>query len=165
MINSQTIQVDNSTDGSTISSYSPLSLTLCTSGFTPLNKIWKIECDFGNDLQSTEELIPLLDQPTGTFILDESGDPRNKLLTTSYFFDDTAQKIYNIKIQFYEIGISTPEEVNFTISLTLPSLETILGDSTNFNLVGSRMFGVTDRLLYMFESQSPNYLLPVLLEF
>lgn len=163
MINQQTIILNNSTNGSVISKTSPFTMVLSTSAFTPSYKIWKITYDFGNgDIQ--EKTLSLTPNSTNSLlpIQSEPGDPRNYPVTTNYYFDDSSTKTYSINVKFYEIGQTLPEEVTFSLDLYLPTLESIFGLYENIKLLGSRSSGLDNQLIYLFESQNPNYLIPVL---
>ena len=156
------INITNIINGSIIEAISPLTVTLNTSEFQSTDKIWKIVYDFGNTRSQTVEFSPKLTNDFDTFIPDEPGDPRNVLVTTQYFFDDAPTKSYNITVQFYKIGITAPEIVSFTLSLKLPNMLDMFESVDSLKLVGSRMFGLDNRILYLFESQNTHYLLPVL---
>ena len=165
MINQQIIDINNTSNGVTFSNFSPFTMVLSTSGYTSLNKIWKIAYDFGNGDTQTVELKPTTETSTNLPIPSEPGDPRNSTVKSYYFFDDNSYKTYNLTIKFYTIGAETPETLNFSLYLRVPTIAEVLGLSTDIKVVGSRMFGLDNQLLYFLESQNPNYLLPVLMKF
>lgn len=166
MINRQIVSIDNSTNGSTIERFSPFTMVLSTSAYTSPNKIWKISYDFG-DGHIEEKIITLEPNSYNSYlpIPSEPGDPRNRTVENHYYFDDVTEKNFLVKVLFHIIGTDIAEEVSFTLNLNLPKIEDIFESSDTIKLVGSRMFGLENQLVYIFESQNPNYLIPVLARF
>ena len=166
MINKQIISIDNSTNGSTIEGFSPFTMVLSTSAYTSTNKIWKVSYDFG-DGYIDEKILTLnpVSYNSALSIPSEPGDPRNQTVEHLYYFDDSTKKSFLITVFFYVIGTDIVEQVSFTISLTLPKIEDIFESADTIKLVGSRMFGLENQLVYLFESQHPNYLIPMLARF
>jgi Concanavalin A-like lectin/glucanases superfamily len=159
MSNSQTVYL-NSTTSQTITGFSPFTLTINPSGIPLPGKIYKITYDFGD----------------GTFIerdltTDNQNFFSNKFETYVYNLTSNLQQYYNIQINAYQFNSSYYQNYNINLSLRTPPLESIclatssVSAAAYFNelhLVGSRMFGTEDEILYMFESINPSYLLPVL---
>ena len=166
MINKQIVLVDNSTDGSNIQGFSPYNIVLSTAGYTSTNKIWKIVYDFGDGYSEEHKLTlkPNSYNPSLP-ISSEPGDPRNVNAEHLYYFDDFPTKNFTINIYFYTVGNSAPEKISFSVTITLPKIDDIFGSADTIKLVGSRMFGLENQLIYLFESQSPNYLIPGLARF
>lgn len=166
MMNRQIILVDNSINGSTVEGFSPFTMVLSTSAYTSTNKIWKIGYDFGDGYidERILNLNPNSYNPNLP-IPSEPGDPRNQMVEHLYYFDDDNKKSFSITMFFYCIGTNIVEQVSFTLTLTLPKIEDIFESADTIKLVGSRMFGLENQLIYLFESQSPNYLIPVLARF
>lgn len=166
MINKQSIYVNNLTNGTTVETFSPCTLVINTGGYVSSDKIWKIVYSFG-DGNSSEKILSLNPNSYDPSlpIPIEPGDPRNFSVENTYYFDDVVSKDFLITINFYTIGNSSPETVSFTLRLTLPKIENIFESADTIKLVGSRMFGLENQLVYLFESQSPNYLIPVLARF
>lgn len=164
-MNNQTIYVDSTTNGKKFYSISPTTITLNTSAFNGLGKLWKIVYNFGNNEVKTQNFTINAPYLSSLPIPDESGDPRNYPVHSNYYFDDSFTKTYTIKIDFYSIGIDIPETVSFDLMLRLPNIDEIFSTESELKLVGTRMFGTDNKILYIFESQSPNYLLPVIMKF
>jgi len=166
MINRQFIDVNNLTNGTTIETFSPCTLVINAGGYVSPDKIWKIVYSFG-DGNSSEKILsmnPNSYNPSSP-IPTEPGDPRNFSVENTYYFDDAVSKDFLITINFYTIGNSLPEIVSIILRLTLPKIDNIFEAADTIKLVGSRMFGLENQLVYVFESQRPNYLIPVLARF
>ena len=166
MINRQVISIDNSTNGSTVEGFSPFMMVLSPSAYASTNKIWKVSYDFGDGY--TDEKTLTLNPNSYDIQLpipSEPGDPRNQTVEHLYFFDDSTKKSFLVTTFFYGIGTNIIEQVSFTLTLTLPKIEDIFESADTIKLVGSRMFGLENQLIYLFESQNPNYLIPVMAHF
>ena len=149
-----------------VEGFSPFTMVLSTSAYTSINKIWKIGYDFG-DGHTDEKILtinPNSYDPTLS-IPEEPGDPRNQIVEHLYYFDDSTKKSFLVTASFYTIGVNIAEQVSFTMNLTLPKMEDVFNSADTIKLVGSRMFGLENQLIYLFESQNPNYLIPVLARF
>lgn len=93
------------------------------------------------------------------------GDPRNYLF--SYVFNSSAgsNKIHQVSSLIYVKGSPLPIIHSFNISLSSP--QTLYGSNSagffeDITLVKHYMFGPNNDIVYFLESKSPNYLLPVL---
>lgn len=167
MINEKLIDVNNATYGETINMVSPVTLYFSTSGYIPTRKIWKIVYNFGDGNQKVQMLqnSTFFENLTALPYQDEPGDPRNYIVNNHYYFEDGESKKYNITIEFHRIGIELPQILKFYLNLRLPVFNSDDMPFKDFKLVGTRMFGLDNRMIYVFESQKQNYLLPVLLDF
>lgn len=166
MINRQYISIDNASEGSVIETFSPFTMVLSTSAYVPTGKIWKISYDFGDGNQ-TDRVLSLNPNSTDVNlpIPQEPGDPRNFLVENQYYIDTVKTNDFLVNVYFYIIGANTPEKLSFTIRLNLPDISDIFESYNTIKLVGSRMFGLDNQLIYLFESQVPNYLIPVRAKF
>lgn len=154
------------TSGSySLSGVAPFTLVLEPSGFIRTTKIYKIEYVYDDEIyiqtlfpsNSTDYLNQNLSIP------EEPGDPRNYKQTKTFFINKPYQD-YNINIKVYQFDISEPSVVTLKLNLSAPSLENISGSDGYFkeiHLKTTRMYGINNELIYIFESESPNYLLPV----
>ena len=122
MINKKIIDIDNATYGDTINLVSPVTLYFSVSGYIPTKKVWKIIYDFGNGNQKTQLLqnSTYFENLTSLPYQDEPGDPRNYIVDNHYYFEDGENKIYNVSIEFYRIGIELPQILKFDLNLRLP---------------------------------------------
>ena len=163
MINKQVISIDNLTNGTTVETFSPFTMVLSTSAYVSTNKIWKVVYNFG-DGNYTEKVLTLNPNSYDPYLPlnTEPGDPRNVPVEHTYYFDDSPTKNFSVSVNFYRLGFSSPENVSFTLSLTLPKIADVFASTDTIKLVGSRIFGLENQLIYLFESQNPNYLIPVL---
>jgi len=145
---------------------SPSRLALKSDGYSTIGKLWKIVYDFGNgDIQTV--LFKPIETGTGDELIpSEPGDPRNTIVYSTYYHEDLndVEKTYKIKVYFYSIGINEPEILEFNLLLTLPIMRDVY-PVDDFKLVGSRMFGLDNQLIYLFESQAQKRLFPVLMKF
>lgn len=160
---SQSVELINPTTIN-IEGTAPFTLTIMPSTISGLNKIRKIEYLYGDGTSEEQVLFPAnsanyigLPYPL------EPGDPRNynKIKT---FYVDSNNVTYTTTINVYQIAVSSPSTYTINISLSAPYLENISGANGYFedvHLRSTRMYGVDNRILYVFESSNPNYLLPV----
>lgn len=165
MVNNKQINLNNFTSGQVLDTYCPLTLTLTTSAYYTSKQIWRISYDFGDGYVESVDYKPILDF-SSTLPYTDTGDCRNYPVTHTINFDNEYSKIYNLNVKVYTVGDPAPYDINFTINTRLPELSEIFSSPNydNIKLVGSRMFGLDNRLLYWFESQSPAHLFPVLID-
>jgi hypothetical protein len=137
-----------------ISGYSPFILTIDPLNIITTDSPYKISYDFGDGIYFDQSL-PLV------FINSNSQ-------THLYSLSTVGNKNYNVKVNIYTFG-SSPVEYNINLLLLNSPIETtytgsssISGYFNEVHLVGSRMFGPNNDILYMFESITPNYILPVM---
>jgi len=152
----------------TINILVPCSVTIDPSPIQSSNKIIRIIYDFGDGTIINQSLIPSYIQSTDPSLPypNEPGDPRNFKQKHDYSLFTQYKKVITINVFVYENDIDVPVVYTIVLNLSVPSLEHI--DKTSgisyfdeIHLVGSRMFGTTNNLIYFFESINPNYLLPV----
>ena len=158
MNNTGTVSL-STTIAQNISGYSPFSLIIDPSVLTTDNVLYKLSYDFGDGTY--------LDQLLTLETLENN--PKSFLQTHLYSLSTVGQETYNIKVNAYQFGeIST--EYDISLLVLNPPIETtttvssgISGFFDEVHLVGSRMFGPNNDILYMFESVAPNYILPVMI--
>jgi hypothetical protein len=154
MNNSQTVYLNSFSP--LITGTSPYTLTLIPSGVSLSSKVYKITYDFGD----------------GNIIHDVLSPDNNPLKNTStnvYYLTGEFTKAFNVKTYIYKLGTSSYDSYSFSLDLSVPKLEGIdtLSQTlcsnyfSELHLVGSRMFGPNNDILYIFESITPNYLIPV----
>jgi hypothetical protein len=160
----ETIYLTNP-DTFSLSGISPFTLVIEPSGISPSSKIYKIEYYYDDEI-ATQTLFPSnssnyinLNLP----IPEEPGDPRNYKQIKKIYIDQPYQTLV-ITIKTYQFTSFQPSTYTINLSLSAPSLEDITGLNGYFkeiHLKNTRMFGINNELIYIFESESPNYLLPV----
>lgn len=154
MNNSQTVNL--SSFSPRITGISPFTLSIFPSGISTQSKVYKITYDFGDGT--------IVDD-----ILSYDNDPLNNIKTNVYYLTANLNKSFDVKTYVYQLGTSLSYNYNFSLDLIVPSLEAIDSISqtlcSNYfeevHLVGSRMFGPNNDILYIFESTNPNYIIPV----
>jgi hypothetical protein len=112
----------------------------------------------GKDL--TIDKIPSIAYPMAP------GDPRNIIF--SHLFENLSGNnlIHNIEIATYELN--NPNISTYNIQLNLSSQQFLMGPLSagffkDIHLIKHRMFGPNNDIIYFFESEQPNYILPVLI--
>ncbi len=124
----------------------PYTLTFDPKNAIPTSTLYKIIYDFGD----------------GTVVTDNGTLQKNN----SLYFKPQTHTYYEARnfigsISFYQIGNPTPTVFPLSIDLVSPKME---GSSGGFfdelHLLGTRMFGPSNDILYMFESINPNYVIP-----
>jgi hypothetical protein len=162
---SNTIQ-PNVTINTSLTGYCPFSLVINPSSISTLTKIRKIVYDFGD---SKMEIKNFTYQLTSTNTLNypfsaEPGDPRNFQVEHTYELLDSTKKVFNLNVSVYSFGVSQPELFSYDIELSTPKLDNSPFSYFNkFKLKDARMFGVSNDILYLFESEDPNYIIPVII--
>ena len=143
-----------------ITGLSPFTLTINPSSISIPNKVYKIGYDFGDGTLIDNIINPDNDQ-----------DFLKTTQTHVYYLTGDTQKTFNINVHAYQFNTSLYNDYTISLNLKTPPLEkktTNLSALSSFayfdelHLVGSRMFGTENEVLYMFESINPNYILPVL---
>jgi hypothetical protein len=143
-----------------ITGLSPFTLTINPSGISTSNKVYKIAYNFGDGTLIDRVVNPDNDQD---FLKTEE--------TYVYYLTGNIQKTFNINVHAYQFNTSLYNDYTISLNLKTPPLEkktTSLSALSSFayfdelHLVGSRMFGTNNEVLYMFESINPNYVLPVM---
>ena len=143
----------------------PFTLYLNPSAFSNTSKIYKIDYDFGDgniDSQTyfySDESNSSLNHPN------DIGDPRNYIKANTYFLDDNVAKNITITVAIHAIGSIIPSYYYLKLALTPPNLDgEIDGYFKNIHLISTKMFGPDDKILYTFESDEPNYILPAVVK-
>jgi hypothetical protein len=150
-----------------ITSYAPFNLILDPSTLEASGKIYKIEYDFGNGNVHTQNFyyantsVDTMALPHNT----EPGDPRNFNIDETFYIDKPEQKYIPVEVRIYSIGLKNYERYYVNLFLNPPELD---GELNNYfkdlHLISTRMFDTDDKVFYIFESQSPNYILPSLVK-
>jgi len=143
-----------------VNGFAPFTLTIIPSSVPLTNKIYKIEYNFGDGSIESQLLNPDSDQENPAFV----AKTHFYILTSSYVQD------FQITADFYQFNKSSYDRFNFVLSLSAPSLESLNPASFSsssyyfkeLHLIGSRMFGPENEILYMFEGIDPDCFLPVL---
>jgi hypothetical protein len=166
MINDKTIYIDNTSNGITIKDIVPLNLFISTSGVDTIGKLWKIEYDFGNGKSHTQILKSDNNTTENLKFLQEPSDPRNFIVNSYYGYEDDSNFQYDLKINFYTINSEIPQTINVRLELELPKYNTNDIPISGLNLVGMRMFGIDNKIIYIFESgELEPVLIPILMDF
>lgn len=122
-------------------------------------KIYKISYDFGDGTVINDLLTP-------------DSDPVQNGKIHNYYLNNVTSKTFNVKVNLYSTAASTPYSFTWGLNLTAPLIEndifnqiatpSLSGYFQEIHLIGTRMFGSNDNILYMFETVNPNYVVPVL---
>jgi hypothetical protein len=140
--------------------YAPVDVTFDPSYIKTDGKIYKIEYSLDGQL-ITQNFFPSNSSSEVLPISSEIGDPRNYKQTFRYTLDDELQKTILNYIKVYEYGNKNSRQILYTINLTAPPLEGRFGLFDEIHLIGNKLFDFDDKVLYMFESYNPQYVLPV----
>ena len=107
-----------------------------------------------------------------TLSTDLSGDPLYINQNHTYYLSNTFSSSVSAIVSYYQMGIATPSVYTISLNLTTPPMESSIYNQTTatslsgyfqeMHLVGTRMFGPNNDILYMFESINPNYVIPAL---
>lgn len=159
----KTINLTTSLHNITISDYAPLSLTINPSSLIVSKKIYKIEYIFDDEIKTQNLFYKSTTTETLPFP-SEKGDPRNYKCNKTFYITSTAtSQVFGISANVYQFGVTNPTKIQFKLNLNAPIM-----DGTNANaffdsvqLLYTRMFGVNNDILYVFESVNPNYYIPV----
>jgi hypothetical protein len=145
----------------------PIELTFNPSKMNSYNKIYKIEYGFKEGTQTQT----LYYSPTSLDTLNlpfsaEPGDPRNYPKSSTYTLTDEFYQTFYTVIKYYTFDkiTSDPNEVLYTINLKSPSLDGQFGLFDEVHLVYNKMFDFDNKVLYVFESYNPQYLLPSIIK-
>lgn len=161
-INTKHVDVRNN-NTLTIIAYSPCTIMFSTSSFGIGNKYWNIEYNFNDDTNASETTIVddsiYGDDHIFLPIYDEPGDPRNSVVYHTYNIGTSSSRIYNTVLNFYEFLNPVPISIKINIMLHLPTVNEVLD---GLDLVDSKIIGSNDELLCVFESKTPQYLIPVI---
>jgi hypothetical protein len=159
----KTINLTTSLHNTITSFYAPLSLTINPSSLIVSKKIYKIEYIFDDEIKTQTLFYKKTTTETLPFP-SEIGDPRNYKCNKTFYITSTAtSQIFGVSANVYQLGVTNPTKIEFKLNLNAPIM-----DGTNANaffdsvqLLYTRMFGVNNDVLYVFESVNPNYYIPV----
>lgn len=138
-----------------ISGFSPFTVKIYPNGISSTSKIYKITYDFGDGNVFDDLLTP-------------DSNPVLKTTTHTYYLTGNLKQEYSVKTYVYYFAGSY-DLYEFSLNLNTPTLEGIntLAQTLCSNyfdevhLVGSRMVGPDNDVLYIFESINPKYIIPV----
>lgn len=153
-----------------IDSYGPITLTFNPSALNLPKKINRIVYNFDDGSPSiTNSFYYSLTSPETShypYPL-EPGDPRNYKVTKTFATNKFFQKTFNVYADVFQVGIYDPARVLYIINVKAPEMDGQNADSSVFleemHLISTRMFGVNDDILYVFETKNPNYIVPLVL--
>lgn len=148
---------------SPLTGISPFTLTINPSGIEETfigysdKKTYKIVYDFGDGTVETQ--YAGLEQ--------DSEEVSSHIKTHTYYIKDTSKTNFRVAVSFYQINREDPIEYTCNLNLSIPSLEATSSVNGNnmfdsVHLVGTRMFGVDNNILYLFQGTNPDYLLPAI---
>jgi hypothetical protein len=147
-----------STNFISLSGVSPFELTIDPKNIDVPNKIRRIEYDFDDGTIITQSLFG--PEVVGST---ETNDPRNFSKTNFYNLVDEYRKTFTVKTKVYQLGFESPTIFTISLNLTVPTLEGLDGGYfEKLHLISTRMFGPNNDMVYVFESENPYYILPVL---
>lgn len=143
-----------------VNGFAPFTLTIIPSSIPLTNKVYKIVYNYGDGSVENQILKPDSPEENPSFVT----KTHNYILTSSFVKD------FQITADFYQFNKTSFERYNFVLSLSSPSLESLnpddFADSSYYfkelHLIGSRMFGPENELLYMFEGIDPDCFVPLL---
>ena len=158
----RTINLSTNLNNTFVTDYAPLSLTIDPGYLIVSKKIYKINYIF-EDETITKNLYYSNEVDESLPIQTEVGDPRNyKINKKLHLSKSDIQQRKKIIVEIYQIGVSTPTIIILYVDLIAPTLDgSNNGFFDNVNLLYSRMFGVNNDILYVFESKNPNYYIPI----
>jgi hypothetical protein len=150
-----------------IQTYAPFTLVLNPSALSLDSKIHRIEYYFGDGTQKIQNFYftltsaETLTRPYSS----EPGDPRNFNQEKTYFLEKPENKLFVIEVRVYEFGSLDYKRYFVNLDLRPPILD---GQSSeyfkNVHLISTKMFGPDNKIFYVFESNSPTYILPALIK-
>lgn len=150
-----------------IQTYAPFTLVLNPSALSLDGKIHRIEYYFGDgktkiqSLYYTSSSLDSLNLPFSA----EAGDPRNFQQSNTFFLEENENKLISVEVRIYEFGSLDYKQYFVNLDLRPPILD---GQSSeyfkNLHLISTKMFGPDNKIFYVFESSSPNYILPALIK-
>jgi len=160
----RTIDLKTTTHNTIVSDYAPLSLTINPSALSVSKKIYKIDYIFDDETKtqklfyksSTTDILPI---PL------EIGDPRNYKINKTFYITSTASsQTYGVSVYVYQIGVTTPTKIEFKLNLSKPKMDGSVSGTVfdSVELLYTRIFGVNNDILYVFETKNPCYYLPVI---
>lgn len=175
----KTINLIDSNKTTRISDYAPLLLKVDPFNIRPnleqseesgqfqlSSKVYKIVYDWGDGKIETQKIFPseYTDNPVVVYpSTKEKGDPRNFPKQHLYTVLNENRKSFFIKIDVYLFGELKPLSYRFEVIVEAPRLDgTLTGFFKNFHLIYTKMFGVDNKILYVFEGKNPSWIFPVI---
>lgn len=161
---SKDILLKQSLSGTIINSYAPFTLSINPSAIDGITKkVYKIDYIFSNeDVVYQTWFYKVSEQNTLPYRYD-MGDPRNFSQQHTFYLPNILKKEYEITCRVHQIGISNPITIPFTLSLSAPKMDgSATATFSSLHLVQTRMFGLENNILYVFESEDPRYYIPVI---
>lgn len=175
----QTVNLTDSVNRIKISDYAPCLLTIDPFNTRPLisqnevngqfqlpSKVYKIVYDWGDGTSETQKIFPSEYSENTSFSYPskkENGDPRNFPKQHLYTVLNENKKLFFIKVQVYMFGQNSPLTYNFELTIQPPRLDgTLTGFFKNFHLIYTKMFGIDNKILYVFEGKNPSWIFPVI---
>lgn len=160
----RTINLKTDVHNSTYSDYAPLKLTVDPRSLEVANKIHRIEYIFDNLETRNQNLFFTASATNGYPFPKEVGDPRHYPQIKTFYLPNKMTHTYGITANVYQIGLTTPTKITFKLNLSAPKMDgEILSVFTSVNLIYTRMFGVNNDILYVFETTEPNYYIPLII--
>jgi len=168
LIEATAVQIGESFFSQTnIQTFAPFTLVLNPSALSLDGKIHRIEYYFGDGKTKIQNLyysltsLDSLNLPYSS----EPGDPRNFTQENTYFLEEAENKILSVEVRIYEFGSLDFKQYFVNLDLRPPILD---GQSSeyfkNLHLISTKMFGPDNKMFYVFESVSPTYMLPALIQ-
>lgn len=153
-----------------IDSYGPITLTFNPSALNLPKKINRIVYNFDDGSPSITKSFyySLTSSETAHYPYPlEPGDPRNYTITKTFATNRYFQKTFIVYADVFQVGIYDPVRILYVINVKAPEMDGQNADSSVFleemHLISTRMFGVNDDILYIFETKNPNYIVPFVL--
>lgn len=153
----------------TINSYGPITLTFNPSAIQLPKKISRIVYNFSDgspDIIHSFYFSPTSIETNNYPYPQEPGDPRNFTVTKKFYTSQFFTKSFTVIANIYQFGIEQPSSIYYVINIISPKIDGKNPDGSisfeEVNLISTRMFGVNDDILYVFETKNPSYVLPIL---
>jgi hypothetical protein len=144
---------------------SPVEITFNPSKLDAFRKIYKIEYLFETGTE-TQTFFYSNSSPSNLTLpySAERGDPRNYSKKSIYSLNDEFYNTIYTRIIYYTYNQIEPNEILYTINLKAADLDGQFGYFNEVHLIDSKMFDFDDKILYLFESYNPQYILPVVVK-
>lgn len=161
---SKEILLTQSLSGTVINSYAPFTLTVNPSAIDGITKkIYRIDYIFSDTDKIYQTWFYTASTLSDLPYLYDVGDPRNYKKSHTFYLPNVLKKEYTINCKIYQSGLSNVIQIPFTVSLSAPKMEgTTNAVFSSMHLVYTRMFGADNNILYVFETQSPRYYIPMI---
>lgn len=177
----KTVNLTDSVNRIKIKDYAPLMLTIDPFNLRQLisqdeqngqfqlsSKVYKIVYNWGDGTTHVQKFFPS-DYNDDLNILypssKEKGDPRNFPQKHLYTVLNENKKLFFIKVDVYLYGQSIPLSYNFELVIEPPRMDgTKTGFFKNVHLIYTKMFGIDNKILYVFEGKDPSWIFPIIVE-